>query len=88
VRCSEAMNNSLWTRRVIGVIVIVLLGVANVVDMVRAETTIPCAVCNYLSSYLMFHTELPYNTMQYTSGVVRLHIRSSVILLNDVVPTI
>jgi len=34
VRCSEAMNNSLWMRRVIGVIVIVLLGVANVVDMV------------------------------------------------------
>ncbi|XP_069698186.1 adenylate cyclase type 3-like isoform X2 [Periplaneta americana] len=38
VRCSEAMNNSLWMRRVIAIVVILLLGVANIVDMVSCTT--------------------------------------------------
>ncbi|XP_067008082.2 adenylate cyclase type 3-like [Anabrus simplex] len=45
VRISEIMNNSLWMRRVLGVIVILLLGAANVVDMVSCTTPASPANC-------------------------------------------
>ncbi|KDR18334.1 Adenylate cyclase type 3, partial [Zootermopsis nevadensis] len=48
VRCSEALNNSLWTRRVIGVVVIALLGVTNIVDMVSC--TVPSSPSNYTTT--------------------------------------
>ncbi|PSN34624.1 Adenylate cyclase type 3 [Blattella germanica] len=38
VKCSEIMNNSVWMRRVIAVVVILLLGIANTVDMVSCTT--------------------------------------------------
>lgn len=34
VRCSESMNNTLWVRRSLAIVVILVLGAANVVDMV------------------------------------------------------
>nr|CAD7400965.1 unnamed protein product [Timema cristinae] len=44
VKCSEAVNNSLWIRRVMGVFVILLLGTANIVDMVSC--TSPSSIIN------------------------------------------
>ncbi|CAG2053210.1 unnamed protein product [Timema podura] len=44
VKCSVAVNNSLWIRRVMGVFVILLLGTANIVDMVSC--TSPSSIIN------------------------------------------
>ncbi|KAK3922440.1 Adenylate cyclase type 3, partial [Frankliniella fusca] len=38
VRCSESLNNTLWVRRSLALVVVLILGAANVVDMVSCST--------------------------------------------------
>ncbi|XP_034231454.1 adenylate cyclase type 3-like [Thrips palmi] len=37
VRCSESMNSTLWVRRFLAIVVVLVLGAANVVDMVSCS---------------------------------------------------